>query len=121
MPQPLSIVIPVYNEGANFPSLWATLCSQVCSEFAAFVIYDFEEDDTVPLIQQMIAEGENRIRVIKNNIRKGVVGAILTGFNQVEHGPVLVVMADLDRKSTRLNSSHDQISYAVFCLKKKKN
>src|SRR5206468_8578245 len=28
--------------------------------------------------------------------------------------------ADRDRKSTRLNSSHDQISYAVFCLKKKK-
>jgi len=27
---------------------------------------------------------------------------------------------DVDRKSTRLNSSHDQISYAVFCLKKKK-
>src|SRR2546427_9250825 len=27
---------------------------------------------------------------------------------------------DLDRKSTRLNSSHSQISYAVFCLKKKK-
>src|SRR2546430_11549020 len=27
--------------------------------------------------------------------------------------------ADLDRKSTRLNSSHSQISYAVFCLKKK--
>src|SRR5206468_9234903 len=26
-----------------------------------------------------------------------------------------------DRKSTRLNSSHDQISYAVFCLKKKKS
>src|SRR2546427_12773219 len=26
----------------------------------------------------------------------------------------------LDRKSTRLNSSHSQISYAVFCLKKKK-
>src|SRR5256884_4500125 len=29
--------------------------------------------------------------------------------------------ADLDRKSTRLNSSHGYISYAVFCLKKKKN
>src|SRR2546430_10434871 len=27
---------------------------------------------------------------------------------------------DRDRKSTRLNSSHSQISYAVFCLKKKK-
>src|SRR5438270_5521391 len=32
----------------------------------------------------------------------------------------LRVTAFLDRKSTRLNSSHSQISYAVFCLKKKK-
>src|SRR2546421_12917459 len=30
------------------------------------------------------------------------------------------IVGDEDRKSTRLNSSHDQISYAVFCLKKKK-
>src|SRR3989440_3818954 len=29
------------------------------------------------------------------------------------------IMMRIDRKSTRLNSSHDQISYAVFCLKKK--
>src|SRR2546430_12463426 len=33
---------------------------------------------------------------------------------------VNVVVEDRDRKSTRLNSSHSQISYAVFCLKKKK-
>src|SRR2546430_17426580 len=31
-----------------------------------------------------------------------------------------VAWSDRDRKSTRLNSSHSQISYAVFCLKKKK-
>src|SRR2546428_7192669 len=30
------------------------------------------------------------------------------------------IRRERDRKSTRLNSSHDQISYAVFCLKKKK-
>src|SRR5437870_11174290 len=34
-------------------------------------------------------------------------------------GPVLDVHAEQDRKSTRLNSSHVAISYAVFCLKKK--
>src|SRR2546421_3498261 len=34
--------------------------------------------------------------------------------------PALRGGAKRDRKSTRLNSSHDQISYAVFCLKKKK-
>src|SRR2546428_3680217 len=37
-------------------------------------------------------------------------------------GPLVGLALDrLDRKSTRLNSSHDQISYAVFCLKKKKS
>src|SRR2546427_7774252 len=34
--------------------------------------------------------------------------------------PVPIADDDRDRKSTRLNSSHSQISYAVFCLKKKK-
>src|SRR2546430_11629069 len=38
-----------------------------------------------------------------------------------ERRPVLPPAASGDRKSTRLNSSHSQISYAVFCLKKKKN
>src|SRR2546427_5324293 len=34
--------------------------------------------------------------------------------------PEATALTALDRKSTRLNSSHSQISYAVFCLKKKK-
>src|SRR5438270_10526141 len=34
---------------------------------------------------------------------------------------LLLYLEFLDRKSTRLNSSHSQISYAVFCLKKKRN
>src|SRR2546421_8679807 len=37
--------------------------------------------------------------------------------DRVSRGSVMIAR---DRKSTRLNSSHDQISYAVFCLKKKK-
>src|SRR2546430_7789638 len=40
--------------------------------------------------------------------------------NALFRHPDIVEMRDLDRKSTRLNSSHSQISYAVFCLKKKK-
>src|SRR2546422_5568296 len=46
------------------------------------------------------------------------------GFHPAEgtHGdaPVRVAAPGTDRKSTRLNSSHGYISYAVFCLKKKK-
>src|SRR5437762_9099189 len=48
---------------------------------------------------------------------RGILTAILLAFARVagETAPLL-----LDRKSTRLNSSHRCISYAVFCLKKKK-
>src|SRR5947209_14883917 len=45
----------------------------------------------------------------------GKVVALGTYFGEAVHGIV-----DRDRKSTRLNSSHANISYAVFCLKKKK-
>src|SRR2546427_1283367 len=43
--------------------------------------------------------------------REGVVALVVHGHRHERAGP--------DRKSTRLNSSHSQISYAVFCLKKK--
>jgi dolichol-phosphate mannosyltransferase len=95
MAQRLNIVIPVYNEGANFASLWTSLSSQVRSDFVAYVVYDFDQDDTIPVARQVTSQGEDRIRLLKNTVGRGVVGAIRTGFNQVEHGPVLVVMADL--------------------------
>src|SRR2546421_5700170 len=48
----------------------------------------------------------------------------LTGTRDESTNPLVLAQnkpaAYIDRKSTRLNSSHDQISYAVFCLKKKK-
>src|SRR2546428_3350352 len=44
--------------------------------------------------------------VVDARIRRGVLDLAAAGVGR-------------DRKSTRLNSSHDQISYAVFCLKKK--
>jgi glycosyltransferase involved in cell wall biosynthesis len=91
----LTLVIPVYNEGANFPGLWSAVTSQIRSRFRAFVVYDFDEDNTVPVLQQIISTGDNRLVPVKNNIGRGVVGAIRTGFNQVESGPVLVIMADL--------------------------
>src|SRR5690349_22549305 len=50
-----------------------------------------------------------------------LAGLVVTGgaAAPVLGGPVLPVRLP-DRKSTRLNSSHVEISYAVFCLKKKK-
>src|SRR3712207_7528889 len=46
-------------------------------------------------------------------------GAVARGLDHATTATALANWAD--RKSTRLNSSHANISYAVFCLKKKKN
>src|SRR2546430_10031406 len=51
--------------------------------------------------------------------RKQDVPRVIAEFVAFEGPAFLEVMIE-DRKSTRLNSSHSQISYAVFCLKKKK-
>src|SRR5207247_5677082 len=48
------------------------------------------------------------------------LGALLLDVHHVEGGIRLVQDCGLDRKSTRLNSSHEWIWYAVFCLKKTK-
>jgi dolichol-phosphate mannosyltransferase len=91
----LSIVIPVYNEGANFPSLWNELSRSIKAHFIAYVVYDFDEDNTVPVVNEIIEAGESRLRTVKNRRGRGVVAAIMTGFDAVPNGPVLVVMADL--------------------------
>src|SRR3712207_6950970 len=48
-------------------------------------------------------------------------GASTAGRDALRRGPSCPLPGAGDRKSTRLNSSHANISYAVFCLKKKKN
>src|SRR3989475_3478671 len=54
-------------------------------------------------------------------VRKVTGRQRMLAFQGGYHGRTLAASAITDRKSTRLNSSHSQISYAVFCLKKKKN
>jgi dolichol-phosphate mannosyltransferase len=95
MERPLTVVIPVYNEGANFPALWSEMTAHLTFPFTALVAYDFDGDNTVPVAQKIIDAGETRLRLVKNTYGRGVVGAIRTGFDAATPGPVLVVMADL--------------------------
>src|SRR5690606_40349222 len=57
---------------------------------------------------------EKRLQVVSEKIERAV------GMLNVRIGVDMQVQNAKDRKSTRLNSSHVKISYAVFCLKKKK-
>src|SRR2546430_3788861 len=60
--------------------------------------------------------------VSQGNIHESLDLASVSSFRRASAlAAVAKARAEIDRKSTRLNSSHSQISYAVFCLKKKKN
>src|SRR2546427_6880191 len=71
------------------------------------------------LVGQCIGRGQ---QVAGNGRGQAVVGdaEFRFGKSALDGVDVIHLPALLDRKSTRLNSSHSQISYAVFCLKKKK-
>src|SRR5438552_5577204 len=65
--------------------------------------------------------------LVLEKVRSGIDGLITTLRDQIDaevfeagKETLKVVAQFADRKSTRLNSSHQIISYAVFCLKKKK-
>src|SRR2546430_8444598 len=66
---------------------------------------------------------EEDIRAARSNYQRAVAAATIAETTFVRLDRLQgegVVATQRDRKSTRLNSSHSQISYAVFCLKKKK-
>src|SRR5207244_13276262 len=60
-------------------------------------------------------------RRLVGDVRIGVLRVVQRGLRPGSDGPERRECHRQDRKSTRLNSSHQIISYAVFCLKKKKN
>ena len=91
---PLSLIVPVYNEAENFPRLIAKIEQQLPPPFTLWMVYDFDEDTTVPVARQL-AETRPWLKLVKNTQGRGVVGALRSGFEAVSHGPALVVMADL--------------------------
>jgi glycosyltransferase involved in cell wall biosynthesis len=104
---PLTIVIPVYNEGANFRALWGELTSAIRTPFTALMVYDFDGDNTVPVAQQIIAGGETRLKLVRNAYGRGVTNAIKTGLEALESGPVLVTMADLSDEMTIVDRMYE--------------
>src|SRR5437762_6242127 len=69
-----------------------------------------------------VAHRDGRDRAVRRRLPQPARLRAITGREgpELHAQPGRVVLADQDRKSTRLNSSHRCISYAVFCLKKKK-
>src|SRR2546421_10710582 len=93
------------------------------NDTATTEIYTLSLHDALPISSTDRRKRTKSLREKSGRKPGGQVGHPGATLNFVEEPDCLVMhvpQSCQDRKSTRLNSSHDQISYAVFCLKKKK-
>src|SRR5207244_12371323 len=100
------VLLPPPTRSTLFP--YTTLFRSVM----ATINQPIDQDTAVLVVEEM---GHTPKVLKENQIEEGLQGAQA----EAEVAPRPPVVTVIDRKSTRLNSSHQIISYAVFCLKKK--
>jgi dolichol-phosphate mannosyltransferase len=89
----LSIVIPVHNEGDAIVSVLRRLAADVRTTKEILVVYDFDEDTTIPALRALATEIP-ALRPLRNDLGRGVLNALRTGMSASTGTFVLVTMAD---------------------------
>src|SRR5688572_32278395 len=92
------------------------------NDTATTEIYTLSLHDALPILvrQRMYASSPGMYTGRSVGVMPGPTGRTAATRDAIRFGDGASSRVHVDRKSTRLNSSHSQISYAVFCLKKKK-
>lgn len=88
----VDFVMPVRNEGANIARALGELYEKVPIEKRVLIVYDSEDDDTLPVVRNLTFPG---VTLVRNTRGRGVLNAIRAGFDAAEAEVVIVTMADL--------------------------
>ena len=89
----LSIVLPVYNEGDAVEPVLRAMAAGVRTPHELVVVYDFDEDTTVPVIERLAASIPG-LRGLRNDLGRGVLNAMRAGIAATSAPYVLISMAD---------------------------
>jgi glycosyltransferase involved in cell wall biosynthesis len=93
-PEPeLSIILPVYNEGEAVEPVLRALAGAVTTPHELVVVYDFDGDTTVPVIERLRSEIP-QLRGLRNDLGRGVLNAMKAGIAGTAAPYVLISMAD---------------------------
>lgn len=108
--------MPVYNEGKNIYQQLEAIENSVKTSHEVLVVYDFEGDDTIPVVKKLIKKFKT-VRLIKNNFGRGVINAVKTGFSESKSSVVVVMPADLADDPVTVNKMYKKIKsgYDVVC------
>jgi len=89
----LSIVMPVFNEGDAVEPIIRAIDDEVHTPHEVIVVYDFDEDPTVPVIERLAAELP-AVRGHRNDLGRGVLNAMKAGIAAGTGDYVLITMSD---------------------------
>ena len=110
----LSIVCPVYNEADNIQRLFDCLRENIAILSEVLVVYDRDDDTTIPVVQRIATSYPFEVRLTKNRYGRGALNAIKTGFGEARYEAVLVVMADLSDDLSVANKMYELITEKGF-------
>lgn len=113
----IDIIVPVYNEAGNIKKLFDEIEAEVHSPKRISIVYDFDEDDTLPVVERLKESYTFEIRTIKNTVGRGVVNAIKVGMAAAEYDAILVMMADLSDKLDVVDTMLEKLQsgYDLVC------
>jgi len=89
----LAIILPVYNEGEAVEPVLRALSGAVSTPHELVVVYDFDEDTTVPVVARLASEIPG-LRGLRNDLGRGVLNAMKAGIAGTTTPYVLISMAD---------------------------
>jgi dolichol-phosphate mannosyltransferase len=89
----LSVVVPVYNEGEHVVPVLKALATAIATPHELVVVYDFDGDTTVPVIDRLRHELPT-LRGLRNDLGRGVLNAMKAGIAGTAGRYVLITMAD---------------------------
>lgn len=99
----LSIVMPVYNEGDVIKKTIQAVESKVKSLHELMIIYDMDQDNTIPVAKKLQKRYPN-VKLVKNIYGRGALNALKTGLKLARGEAVCVMMADLTDDPKVLNT-----------------
>jgi glycosyltransferase involved in cell wall biosynthesis len=100
----LTIVIPVYNEAGNIKTALDGIEEKVSVPHEISIVYDMDEDTTVPVVCEIAPSYPNPVRLLKNKYGRGVLNAIKTGMEEAQSEFIIVTMADLSDPPEVINA-----------------
>src|SRR5207237_193033 len=93
-PATVDLIMPVWNEGANIGRALEELYTKVLLPKRVLIVFDFDEDDTLPVVRQLSPQFPV-VELVRNTIGRAVCNAIRAGIAASSAQVVIVTMADL--------------------------